>query len=293
MDKILTILIVDDDAVDRMAIKRALKSAGVSAEVTETEDCAEALAQLSVSKNSMQATSKLSKENKFPPLSEVEELENGLLNQIFECKFDCGLLDYGLPDGDGLSLVKNLREAGLKVPLIVLTGQGDEQIAVELMKAGASDYIAKNKLSPESLSRSLYNAMRVYRAESQAFHTSQKLKESEERYRLVLEGVNDGIWDWDLSKNEVYWNDRLLEIIGLSRDQFGRTMEDLYNRLHPEDKEGIVRAIAAHLEQEIDYNVEFRLLHSSGFYRYCTSQGKAQRNYHGEPLRMAGMISDI
>ncbi|MEG4303052.1 response regulator [Microcoleus sp. D3_18a_C4] len=294
MDKILTILIVDDDAVDRMAIKRSLKSAGVSAEVTEAEDCADALAQLSVSKTSTQATAKLSQQNKSQPLSEVEETEKGLLlNQIFECKFDCVLLDYGLPDGDGLSLVKNLREAGLKVPLIVLTGQGDEQIAVELMKAGASDYIAKNKLSPDSLSRSLYNAIRVYRAESKAFDASQKLKESEERYRLVLEGVNDGIWDWDLSKNEVYWNDRLLEIIGLSRKQFGRTMEALYNRLHPDDKEGIVAAIAAHLEQEIDYNVEFRLLHSNGVYRYCTSQGKAQRNSQGKPLRMAGMISDI
>lgn len=294
MDKILTILIVDDDAVDRMAIKRSLKSAGVSAEVTEAEDCADALTQLSVSKNSTQATAKLSKENKSQALREVEETENGrLLNQIFESKFDCVLLDYGLPDGDGLSLVKNLREAGLKVPLIVLTGQGDEQIAVELMKAGASDYIAKNKLSPDSLSRSLYNAIRVYRAESKAFDASQKLKESEERYRLVLEGVNDGIWDWDLSKNEVYWNDRLLEIIGLSRKQFGRTMEALYNRLHPDDKEGIIEAIAAHLEQEIDYNVEFRLLHSNGVYRYCTSQGKAQRNSQGKPLRMAGMISDI
>ena len=212
MDKIIKILIVDDDAVDRMAVKRSLKSAGVSVEVTEAEDCADALAKLSVSKNSTQEPAKLTKENKSQHLREVEETEKGrLLNQIFECKFDCVFLDYGLPDGDGLSLVQNVREAGLKVPLIVLTGQGDEQIAVELMKAGASDYIAKSKLSPKSLSRSMYNAIRIYRAESQAFHTSQKLKESEERYRLVLEGVNDGIWDWDLSKNEVYWNDRLLD----------------------------------------------------------------------------------
>jgi two-component system sensor histidine kinase/response regulator len=294
MDKLQNILIVDDDEVDRMAIKRLLKSAGVSVEVTEAEDCAAALAQLSVSQNSSTAAAQLSKQDKSQHLSEVEETENSrLLNQIFECKFDCVFLDYGLPDGDGLTLVKAVRNSGLKVPLIVLTGQGDEEIAVKLMKAGASDYIAKSKMSSESLSRSLHTALRVYRAESEAFHTSQKLKESEERYRLVVEGVNDGIWDWDLSKNEVYWNDRLLEFIGLSRDQFGSTMNALYSRLHPEDKDGIVQAIAAHLEQEIDYNVEFRLLHSSGAYRYCTSQGKAQRNPQGKALRMAGIISDI
>ncbi len=294
MDKFLKILIVDDDAVDRMAVKRSLKSAGVSAEVTEAEDCADARFQLSVSQNSTPAIAKLSEQDKSQHLSEVEITENSLLlNQIFECKFDCVFLDYGLPDGDGLTLVQEVRQSGIKVPLIVLTGQGDEQIAVELMKAGASDYIAKGKMSPDSLSRSLYNALRIYSAEFQAFHASQKLKESEERYRLILEGVNDGIWDWDLSKNEVYWNDRLLEIIGLPRGQFGNTMEALYNRLHPDDKDGIVGAIAAHLEQEIDYNVEFRLLHSSGAYRYCTSQGKAQRNAQGKTLRMAGMISDI
>ena len=290
MDKFIKILIVDDDEVDRLAVKRSLKSAGVSVEVTEAEDCADALAKLLISRNNYTQTIP----DKSQHLNELEKTEKSLLlNRIFDCKFDCVFLDYGLPDGDGLSLVQQVREAGLKVPLIVLTGQGDEQIAVELMKAGASDYITKGKMSPESLSRSLYNALRVYRAESQAFHASQKLKESEERYRLVLEGVNDGIWDWDLSKNEVYWNDRLLEIIGLLRDKFGSTMDALYNRLHPEDKDGIVRAIGAHLEQEIDYNVEFRLLHSSGAYRYCTSQGKAQRNSQGKALRMAGMISDI
>jgi len=293
MKKLLKILIVDDDEVDRVAVKRSLKSAGVIVEVSEAETCADALKKLCISQDEI-AAARLSKDELSQKFSEAENTENTLFaHQIFDCKFDCIFLDYRLPDGDGLTLVQNIREVGFKVPLIVLTGQGDEQIAVELMKAGASDYITKGKLSSDSLSRSLHSALRVYDAESKAFHTSQKLKESEERYRLVLEGVNDGIWDWDLIKDEVYWNDRLLEIIGLPRNQFGSTMEALYTRLHPEDKKSIIQAISAHLEEKIDYNVEFRLLHSNGAYRYCTSQGKAQRNSQGKAVRMAGMISDI
>ncbi|NJL69833.1 MAG: PAS domain S-box protein [Microcoleus sp. SM1_3_4] len=292
MEKSIRILVVDDDEVDRMAVRRSLKSAGFLGEISEAENCALALEKLSASTGSGAALPIL--QSAFPPQSNSggKTEKSSATNQIFESRFDCVFLDYRLPDGDGLSLVTAIRNAGIKIPLIVLTGQGDEQIAVELMKAGASDYIAKGKMSADSLSRSLQNALRVYRAETQAVLASQQLKESEERYRLVLEAVNDGIWDWDLSKNEVYWNDRLLEIIGLPRSQFGNTMNALYDRLHPDDREEIIRAIGAHLEQEIDYNVEFRLLHSSGSYRYCISQGKAQRN-SGKPLRMAGTIGDI
>lgn len=274
MEEILKILVVDDDEVDRMAVRRSLKAAGLRVEVSEAGNCAETLAKLAMKGNWEVAESPL-----FPA-------------------FDCAFLDYRLPDGNGLELVRQVREAGIKIPLIVLTGQGDEQIAVDLMKAGASDYIAKAKLSSDVLSRSLHQALRVYRAETQAMLTAQQLKESEERYRLVLEGANDGIWDWDLTKNEVYWNDRFLEIIGLSRatpgmSEFGSTIEAFYERLHPEDRPRVQQALEAHLQQGVEYNVEFRLLHTSRTYRYCTGRGKAQRNFMGKPVRMAGMISDI
>lgn len=257
MEEKLKILVVDDDEVDRMAVRRSLKTAGVQMELVEASDC------------------------------------QGAIATLRSDHFDCVFLDYRLPDGDGLTLVQDIRSSGFKIPLVVLTGQGDEQTAVELMKAGASDYISKGKVSPESLSRSLHNAIRVYRAERQASEANQLLKESEERYRFVLEGSNDGIWDWDITTNTVYWNDRCFDISGLSREKFVGNYQALCQLLHPEDRYRIIQAVRAHLEHQVECNVEFKLLHASGHYRYCIARGKAQRDGNGKPFRMSGIISDI
>ncbi|MGB5962683.1 MAG: response regulator, partial [Coleofasciculaceae cyanobacterium] len=257
MKEAIKILLVEDDEVDRMAVSRALKTTGLSAEIVAAIDCQSAIA---------------------------------TLNQQ---SFDCVLMDYRLPDGDGLQLVQQIRDLGLKLPLIVLTGQGDEQIAVQLMKLGASDYLPKSKLSPEMLTRSLRNAVRIYRAENQAAQANSLLRESEERYRLVLEGSNDGIWDWDINTHDIYCNDRLYEITGLSSTKVKANYDLFCRLLHPDDRLRISQAIGSHLQNNTELDVEFRLLHTSGEYRYCIARGKAWRNAEGRPFRMSGIVSDI
>jgi PAS domain S-box-containing protein len=257
MEENLKILVVDDDEVDRLAVRRALKSANIQMELSEAQTCATALATLS------------------------------------EYSFDCVFLDYLLPDGDGLTLVNEIRQAGIKTPVVVLTGQGDEQIAVELMKAGASDYLSKSKLSPENLSKSLRNVIRLYRAEMQAALANQRRQESEERYRLVLEGANDAIWDWLIADDKIYWNDRFFEITGLSPDEFAGNYGAFFALIHPEDQPQFSAAIQAHLEQQVEFNVELRLRHVNGQYRYCIARAKAQRNLVGRAFRMSGTMIDL
>jgi PAS domain S-box-containing protein len=133
------ILVIDDDEVDRMAVKRALRAGGVAREVVEAADAREAEAVLKTR------------------------------------QFDCILLDHRLPDRDGLSVLRSLRRAGVGVPIIVMTGQGSEQLVVDLMKAGASDYLSKSTVSLEHLAASVRGAVRVARAESMAREASDEL----------------------------------------------------------------------------------------------------------------------
>ncbi len=132
MSNQLKILIVDDDQADRNNVRRLLKRAGLETEITEAADYEEA----------------------------KEKMSNNL--------FDCVLIDYLLPDRDGLTLVREIRQQGVKIPLIILTGHGDEEIAVDMMKAGASDYLSKFRLTPSRLNQAMQNALRIYEAEQEA-----------------------------------------------------------------------------------------------------------------------------
>lgn len=181
MEEIYRVLVVDDDEVDRMAVRRALKTAGVQTELTEATTSAEAIATLQ------------------------------------DNAFDCVFLDYRLPDKDGLALVQEIHQTGIKVPLVVLTGQGDEQIAVDLMKAGVSDYLSKSRISPEALARILRNSIRVFRAEKQAELANQRLQERNE----LLERQNQEL---ERQRQQIqHQNLRLLEVSRL-KSQFLATM---------------------------------------------------------------------
>ncbi len=254
------VLLVEDDAVDKMAVRHALQE-GAEQELTiiSTDTCANA----------------------------IQTLEN---DEEIECVF----LDYRLPDGDGLSLIQQIRGRFSKLPLVVLTAQEDHQVAVDLMKAGAIDYLSKDTITPESLSQSLHRAIRVYQAEKEAEAANARLRESEERYRLVLEGSNEGIWDWNVDSQVVYCNDRLLRMIGLSPGEREIDKDRFYEQIHPDDRGEVKTSIQnCILGKTYQLEVEFRVRHSSGEYRYCIARGKSQNNQLGQPRRLSGVLIDI
>ncbi len=255
MEDALAILVVDDDEIDRALVHQALIQGGILVRsLVESETCEGAIAELERS------------------------------------AFDCAIVDYFLPDG--LNLVERIRDR-FSVALIVLTGRGDERTAVELMKAGANDYFCKQDLNPDALARSVLRAVRSQRAERQAQDVMQQLRESEERYRLVLEGSTDGIWDWYICENQVYCNDRMYEILGVSQSEIGTAQNAFVQLIHPDDQQIVLQAIRSHLERNTRFEVEFRLRHASGNYRHCLSRGKAQRDRQNRLFRMLGMVNDI
>jgi DNA-binding NtrC family response regulator len=204
-NKPVSILLVDDDEVDRMAVKRALKGSELQCELTESFEAASGIRNL--------------KENKY----------------------DCVFLDYLLPGTDGLMLLKEVRAAGIKTPIVIITSQGDEKIAVEMMKAGASDYLVKTQITAQSIGQILRNVIRLQQIEKLREETEQALKESQARLAEAQQIAKIGSWEYNYEN--VHWSAQVYRIYDLDPETFELRVDNHLKYIHPEDQPKVTQTL--------------------------------------------------
>lgn len=123
--------------------------------------------------------------------------------------------------------------------------------------------------------------------------SQQALKESEERFRLAMEGANDGIWDWDISKNSLLFT-RTKKMLGYEECEIKNSMEGLRSIMHADDIEGHIEELEAHTKKETPYyEFQYRLRTKNGKYRWILSRGKAIFNKDGKAVRISGSHRDV
>ena len=128
---------------------------------------------------------------------------------------------------------------------------------------------------------------------ARALAAEASLRISEERFKLALCGTNDGIWDWDLQTDHVFYSPRFKELLGYEDEEIGVWLSSMADVLHPEDFESTWIAVERHLTDRIPYHIEHRLRTKGGEYRWYLERGQAVWDNSGEPVRMAGSISDV
>ncbi len=119
-----------------------------------------------------------------------------------------------------------------------------------------------------------------------------ELTESAELLKLIIEGTNAGLWDWDFETGEVFWSENFYELLGYKLGEIPANIETFFSLLHPEDKVLLSKALDTHLKRKKPYRVEARLKTKDGIYKYFECTGKAVFE-DGKPVRMAGCNIDI
>ncbi len=127
-----------------------------------------------------------------------------------------------------------------------------------------------------------------------ALTMQETLRESEERWELVLQGTNEGIWDWNLKTDEMFFSPRWKEMLGYGNQELPNHIDTWKQLLHPQDAERVMSILADHFAKKTDhYCAEFRLKCQDGNYKWILSRGQALWDATGTPVRMAGSHTDI
>jgi diguanylate cyclase (GGDEF)-like protein/PAS domain S-box-containing protein len=209
------------------------------------------------------------------------------LEAIRERRHDVYLIDYRLGAQTGLELVSEGFASRASAPVIMLTGQAAYEIDLEATALGVTDFLVKQELDPSGLERSIRYAISHQK-------TLSDLSRSEERYSLAVRAANDGIWDWDLLANRIYYSPRWHAILGRREPTGDEDPSAWFGLVHQDDLERLQCAIEDHLAGLTPHLLsEHRMRHADGSWRWVSTRGLAIRDSDDIPTRMAGSLSDI
>ncbi|MCF8255140.1 MAG: response regulator [Bacteroidia bacterium] len=201
------LLLIDDDEVDVMTFQRSLKKSDL-------------IYKLDVCYNAPEALSTIEKNT-----------------------YDCIFLDYLLPGIDGLQLLRKLRDMNINTPVAVMTSQGDEKIAVEMIKNGAFDYFTKSDINPDKISKVVITAVRLWDAERQRLVAENKIIENNNRLNAILESTRNLIYAFDRDLKLISFNSSFKENLEHLLRENGLVQTDINLNdipLNPERKTNLI-----------------------------------------------------
>ncbi len=206
--------------------------------------------------------------------------------RLAEHAFDVALLDLTLPDSDGLDTYVKAQALMPGTPIVILSGQDDDDSTVKAVQSGAQDFLVKGQVEPKSLLRALHYAI-------ERFELQRRLRENEERLQLALESAEIGLWDLDVRKDEAFRTARHARIFGYAAPPARWGYETFLAHVHPEDRDLVEKAVGRSVAQGwFDY--ECRIIRAdTKAARWIAVRGHAAVDERGGPSRMLGSVIDI
>jgi len=209
------------------------------------------------------------------------------------------LLDYRLCDLDGLEFLAQLLSLTqqISVPVIVVTGQGDEALAMQAMKAGAQDYLVKEQITPQRLRLTVNQAIETVHLRTrlqQRIEAEIALQERERQFSTLAEASPTAIFRCNTDNSCVYVNRRWCEMTGQPPEvAFGMGW---LQTVHPDDRDGVTKAWlewCANAEEQGFFHKEGRLVRPDGSVIDYICQALPEINYEGNVVGYIGTLTDI
>jgi len=251
----LRILLLEDDARDAELIQELLEADNFAFETTRVDARAEFVA----------------------------ALERGGIDLI--------LADFSLPSFDGLSALKLALAVCPDVPFIFVSGTLGEEVAIEALKIGATDYVLKTRLS--RLVPSVHRALREARERAERKGAEQALRRSENFLTEAQRLSHTGSFGWNVATGEIYWSDETFRIFDCDPATTKPSSELVLERTHPEDRDAVRREIDRAAADQSDFDNEHRLQMPDGSIKFIRVVAHPSSADESGAQVFTGAITDI
>jgi diguanylate cyclase (GGDEF)-like protein/PAS domain S-box-containing protein len=193
--------------------------------------------------------------------------------------------DLQNPTTTGLDVAREILAHTPHAPVLLLDCAPDRATDEAAAQTGVGEYL----VNPDG--PTLERALR-YAIAHQA--VLKRLATQEERLALALQGANDGLWDWDVRADRLYFSPRWKEMLGYAEHEIGDAPGEWLGRVHPEERAALTQALEAHMQgASHHFEFEHRVQHRDGTYRWMLTRGVAVRDAHNRAIRVVGSQTDV
>ena len=254
MNSPLRVLHLEDNAADTELIHATLEAEGVQAKLTRVE------------------------------------AEDDFVGALQQERFDLILADYTLPSFDGLAALAIAQQRARDVPFIFVSGTLNEEVAIEALKNGATDYVFKTRLS--RIVPSVQRALREAKERIELRRAEESLQRSEAYLAQAQRLSHTGSFGWDIASGEIYWSDETFRIFDFEPPS-QPTLERIFERIHPDDRQFVRQAIDLAAQERKDFDFEHRLLMPDGSVKYIRVVSIFSAREESGNVEFVGAITDI
>jgi signal transduction histidine kinase/CheY-like chemotaxis protein len=202
---------------------------------------------------------------------------------------DLILADYKLPSFDGLSALKLALDARADLPFIFVSGSLGEEVAIEAVKIGATDYVVKSRLS--RLVPSVQRALREARERAERKKAEAAFRRSEMYLAEAQRLSHTGSFGWNPASGEIYWSDETYRIFECD-PTITPTVQLVLDRTHPDDRAGLRQVIDRAAIERSEFTVEHRLLRADGSVKYVRAVAHPSAGEDPASFVFVGAIMD-
>jgi PAS domain S-box-containing protein len=211
-----------------------------------------------------------------------------------ETPADVILSDFNILGYNGLEVIDQVQKYCPHIPVIIVTGTGTEEIAVEALKRGAADYVIKTVDHLRRLPMTIRKVLDARQMRVERDRAQQELAASERRLQRIIDGSKDGMWDWpDVTHANLWWSPRFYEIIGYTPAELPPNIDAFTRLIHADDRQRVVNDIAVLSQREGIFESEYRIRVKSGRDIWVQTRGCTATDPESGVMYMSGTMRDV